>query len=315
MWEPPGKRTDWDRAGLVSLRDFATEWLEGHECARGTRSMYERTIRLHILPELGEVLVRDLDEAKVRAWWRAISSHGDSVRSLAYSRLSQICREAVAQKMLDANPCRIKRARSADTQHEVVPATPEQARAAAAAMRPEWRIAILLGAACFLRSGEVRELRRGDVDLEGAAVGYPSIMVARTVFRIGSTYSVGPVKNRKPRRVPLPPDLVPVLREHLEGYAQSGKDGLIIHRNGKHVAEQTFEAAWHRAVREAGLPPAFRFHDFRHTGLTWLAGAGATVKELMEAAGHSTPEMAMRYQHVAQGRQAMLAAAMPKVAP
>ena len=50
-----------------------------------------------------------------------------------------------------------------------------------------------------------------------------------------------------------------------------------------------------------------RFHDLRHTGLTWLAQNGATVGELQAWAGHTTPAVAMRYQHLAQDRKHVLA--------
>jgi hypothetical protein len=53
--------------------------------------------------------------------------------------------------------------------------------------------------------------------------------------------------------------------------------------------------------------PSLRFHDLRHTGLTWLAEDGATVRELMDAAGHSDVETAMRYQHSVSERRDVLA--------
>ena len=58
------------------------------------------------------------------------------------------------------------------------------------------------------------------------------------------------------------------------------------------------------------IPDDLRFHDLRHTGLTLLAGQGATVRELMDDAGHSSPEMAMRYQHEVSSRERMLAERM-----
>jgi integrase len=52
-----------------------------------------------------------------------------------------------------------------------------------------------------------------------------------------------------------------------------------------------------------------RFHDLRHTAAT-LAAAGATTKELMERMGHTSPAVALRYQHVMADRQAALASAL-----
>lgn len=73
-------------------------------------------------------------------------------------------------------------------------------------------------------------------------------------------------------------------------------DGII--DDGGHVTDTEWRAAWLRACAEAGIE-GFRFHDLRHVGLTYTALAGATIRELQVAAGHTTPIMALRYQEVA----------------
>ena len=52
---------------------------------------------------------------------------------------------------------------------DVEAATEEQTDALADAMRPAWRMLVLLAAYCQLRFGELAELRRKDVDLDLAA--------------------------------------------------------------------------------------------------------------------------------------------------
>lgn len=54
-----------------------------------------------------------------------------------------------------------------------------------------------------------------------------------------------------------------------------------------------FEAA----VEEAGIP-RITWHGLRHTFCSWLAMAGATTREIMEAAGHKTMSQAARYSHL-----------------
>ncbi|CCI53431.1 hypothetical protein BN13_390048 [Nostocoides jenkinsii Ben 74] len=44
------------------------------------------------------------------------------------------------------------------------------------------------------------------------------------------------------------------------------------------------------------------------------AQSGATLAELMARIGHSTPQAALRYQHAAQARDAVIAARMSKEA-
>ena len=63
----------------------------------------------------------------------------------------------------------------------------------------------------------------------------------------------------------------------------------------------TLYKVFHRARREVGLP-TLRWHDLRHFSATQAAHAKATMRELMAMLGHSTPNAAMRYQHVASGR-------------
>ena len=45
---------------------------------------------------------------------------------------------------------------------------------------------------------------------------------------------------------------------------------------------------WAKALKQAGLPRGFHFHDLRHTGNTWAAGSGANLRELMDRMGHSS---------------------------
>jgi hypothetical protein len=66
---------------------------------------------------------------------------------------------------------------------------------------------------------------------------------------------------------------------------------------------------WRPAVQQHGLD-GLRFHDLRHTAATLAAAAGATTRELMDRMGHTSPAVALRYQHVMADRQGAIAAAL-----
>jgi integrase len=51
-------------------------------------------------------------------------------------------------------------------------------------------------------------------------------------------------------------------------------------------------------------------HDLRHTGSTWSAQSGATLKEVMARIGHSSTRAAMVYQHATRERGQAIAAAL-----
>ena len=94
----------------------------------------------------------------------------------------------------------------------------------------------------------------------------------------------------------------------------TGRDSLIFPAdNGGHLQPSTLYRHWYRARAKAGRPD-LRWHDLRHSGAVLAAATGASLAELMERLGHSTPQAAMRYQHAARGRGREIAALLSKLA-
>jgi len=79
------------------------------------------------------------------------------------------------------------------------------------------------------------------------------------------------------------------------------------------LAPSTLYRVYYGARDKAGRPD-LRFHDLRHTGAVLAASTGATLAELMGRLAHSTPQAALRYQHAAQGRDAVIAIALSRLA-
>ena len=78
-------------------------------------------------------------------------------------------------------------------------------------------------------------------------------------------------------------------------------------------SRNTLSKTYHRARQVAGRPD-LRFHDLRHSAATMAAQAGATLAELMARMGHSTAKAALVYQHVAEGRDRIIADRMALLA-
>lgn len=55
---------------------------------------------------------------------------------------------------------------------------------------------------------------------------------------------------------------------------------------------------WFQPALEEAKITDYTWHGNRHTFCSWLAMAGATIKEIQEAAGHKTIGMAARYSHL-----------------
>ena len=56
--------------------------------------------------------------------------------------------------------------------------------------------------------------------------------------------------------------------------------------------------SWFQPAVEAAGIPRITWHGLRHTFCSWLAMAGASTREIMEAAGHKTMQQAARYAHL-----------------
>jgi len=59
--------------------------------------------------------------------------------------------------------------------------------------------------------------------------------------------------------------------------------------------------------------PELHFHDLRHTGNTMAAAQGASLRELMERMGHSSPRAALIYLHATRERDQKIAAGMGRL--
>jgi integrase len=98
-----------------------------------------------------------------------------------------------------------------------------------------------------------------------------------------------------------------MIEEHLSQYVGPGRDSLLFTSpQGYPLRRSKFRTHWANACKEAGVTD-LRFHDLRGSGATWAARAGATVRELMSRLGHSTPSMALRYQHATLERDKAIA--------
>jgi integrase len=135
-----------------------------------------------------------------------------------------------------------------------------------------------------MRKSEVLNLKRSDVLREQGVV-----LVRQT-------------KSGRPREVPLND----VLLEILDSLPAGEADGYVFATpQGKRWID--VGDSFDKAKRIAGVDPAFRFHDLRHTFASNAVMAGIDLVTLKEILGHSSLKMVLRYAHLSPGhkREAM----------
>ncbi|UJH69606.1 site-specific integrase [Ornithinimicrobium sp. INDO-MA30-4] len=218
----------------------------------------------------------------------------------------------MTDELLATNPCRIRSASNPPTKKEIRPATVDELAVIEREMPARLRALVWLCAWCALRSGEVLELRRRDLDLDRGV-----IKVTRAVSWVKGQPIIGTPKSAAgTREVSVPPHIVPALEQHLEKHVRPGAGVLLFPSMRDHERQlqpTVLHTAWRKA-RAAADREDLRIHDLRHTGATMAAMTGATLADLQARLGHSTVAAALRYQHAAQGRDAEIAAKLSELA-
>jgi integrase len=300
----------------VTFGDYAATWLAGRHVAgrpikTRTREHYATILDAHLLPAFGAKPIGAVTPKDVRDWHATTLTDRPTMRSHAYSLLRTIMASAVNDELIDANPCRIVGAGRSKRVHQIRPASIEELGALTAAMPEKLTLMVTLAGWCALRFGELVELRRGDIDLSDEV-----IRVRRAAVRTkrGGYTITSPKSDAGIRDVTIPPHLIPVIEQHLAKHVAGDRDSLIFPADGGgHLQPSTLYRHWYKARAAAGRDD-LRWHDLRHSGAVLAAATGASLAELMQRLGHSTPVAAMRYQHVASGRAREVAALLSKLA-
>jgi integrase len=302
------------RLARITFGEWVEQWWPTTADLRpGTRTLYGYLLRRFLLPAFATTSIGKLDPLTVRTWLAGLHQAGEvtpTTIAKAYRLLRRILNVAVEAGYLPRNPCVIKGAgieRPREMRHVSIP----QLMAIANVVPGRYRALILVAGFGGLRWAELVGLRRRHVDLAGAR-----LHVVEQAAEVKGKIIVGPPKTEAGRRVvTLPAVALEALAEHLGRYAMPGPDGLVFTSTAEtYLLRSNFSRwVWRPAVQRLGLD-GLRFHDMRHTAATLAAAAGATTKELMERIGHTSPGVALRYQHIMADRQAALAAALDGLA-
>ena len=121
----------------------------------------------------------------------------------------------------------------------------------------------------------------------------------------GNVHEERGLKGRSPksvRKVPIPPQLVRLLREHIERFGTTA-DGRLFRSEygGKPIQPSTWWQVW-RKVRRLALTPEQlatplmkRPYDLRHAGITWRLNSGVPAPDVAKWAGHSVEVLTRIY--------------------
>ncbi len=228
-------------ASKVGFGEYAADWLRCRiDLAERTEELYRWLLDRHIEPTFASSNLDEIEPPDVRAWYASAARIHPTTAAKAYRLLSSIMRTAVSDELITRNPCQVRGA-AVEKAPERPVATIAEVEALTRAMPASLRIAVLLAAWCQLRRGEVRGLRRCDIDLERGTL---SVSITKTTSMGGRTIVKEPKTRAGRRTVTIPPHVMEPLSRHLDGCVGHTPDAFVVE-----ASNRSLSAAWDPLAR------------------------------------------------------------------
>lgn len=317
-WTPPAARKAAAErrereAATNTVRAFSKRYLTERGLRPNTVRGYESLLSSRILPYFGEMPLRDVTLADIKAWRASLDASKESTNAAAYRLLRSILQAAEEEELIDRAPPKIRGASNAPVKKVPVPATLDELAVIVDAMPDRLQLLIVLAAYVGLREGELLELRRSDVD---GVTG--RIDVTRKVDKDADRSVRGacpecgrPISSPKTakgtRTVYIPPPFLSMLQQHLLEHTAEGPRGLLFPGDRTDHMSVRFLMDRYRPARKAAGREDLTIHGLRHTALTIAGQHGATGAELQARAGHASQAAMAIYQHATLDRDKALA--------
>jgi integrase len=287
----------------VTVRSFKDSYLE-HSANNNKPSTHETKdgqFDRHILPELGDAPLREIDFARLEDFKSALRKQrkvylGDrwvTVRPLKAKSVNNVMsivhdmlRIASKRGLVDSIPD-VEWLKVDEQDFDFLTFAEADALYDAALHEGAWAAMVAVGLRCGLRQGELLGLQWSDVDLDNAR-----LRVKRTVYR----GKVGSPKGGRWREINLGDDVLGVLKAHKHNRCE----WVFCSRESKRLTAGQCRKPLERIWKRAGLR-RIGWHVLRHTFASHLAMRGAPLRYIQELLGHTTIQMTERYAHLMPG--------------
>lgn len=282
----------------------AAKWRETQLHRGSTSELIERTFRRHITPVLGHLPIGQVRSSHIQAWAKGVDLAPSTTR-VAYSYLVAMFGAAVRDRVIATSPCvGITLPALEKSEHLIL--TPEQVHTLAKTLPPRYRALVFLGAGCGLRHGEALGLELRHVDFLRREIRVEQQLTVTSGRR---PFLARPKTATSTRTVELPDVTATALARHLQQFpvqdvtlideidrrAPRERAAQLVFRNAgeRQIHRASWSHDWQPAARAAELPERTGFHSLRHYFATLLIHAGASVKTVQMALGHSTPTVTL----------------------
>lgn len=302
-------KADIENRSLVSMNSkklfvFAAEWLETvlHCCKQSTYVKYRNTVYKHIIPELGDIVLSNIDTNKLNAYCQRKlfidKLSPKSVRDIL-SVIKQIFKYASNSGAV--NNCNLSDITIKSNRTEISIITNSQLRNLIDFLTNHisyTNVGILLSIYTGIRIGEICALKYDDLNIEDKILRIDKTMQRIQNFN-GSTTKTdiiisSPKSSCSLREIPIPQSVVNIIMEN-NLYKKSAY--ILTGEKDRYIEPRTLQNRFSKIASICGLDN-ITFHTLRHTFASNCIEAGVDVKSLSEILGHSNVNITLnRYVH------------------
>ncbi len=284
-------RRELRRSSSLTLAELVDVYLAQHDVEPVTIEKL-RWLLGKAVAAFGERRVGELRSEEIAAWRIALAS---GYRFDATQALRQVLARAVVWGMIDVNPAKLGVDNPTPRRREQRPFESwAEVEAVAANLGPRYGSMVVFAAATGLRPGEWIALERRDVDSK-----------ARVVY-VHRSFTKGRLKCTKTEASRRAVPLQAIALEAIARQPPHPHSPLVFpaERGGYLDLHNFRDRHWKPAQLAAGVEPARRIYDLRHTFATFALRAGISTFELSRYMGASLTMIDRHYGHLARdGRE------------
>ena len=299
--------------------DWLTYWYENHSKPKirpTTQETYESRIRLHIIPEIGDIPLNKLTQNDLQQFYarlkksgrkKHVDKFGEGLSDRMVRSCHTTCRtaleKAVNEGLIRINPavgCKLPPKKAKKMQ---VLTPPEITRFLIQAREEGYYELFLLELTTGMRRGEILALKWRDLNLKTG-----ELHISRQVLKVNGKVLISTPKTKSSNRmILLPPEMTELLAE-----LKTRTDSEWIFPSPLDLTQPRHPSAvYHRfqKILERANCKRVRFHDLRHTFATMALENGMDIKTLSAMIGHVSAETTLNiYSHITDTMQQQAAA-------
>lgn len=304
----------------LKISEFVTNiWLPSmkSQLKPSTFDSYERNLKLHVLPSIGQIYLKDLNPQMLNKLYTDLMHSGNrnregglSTKTIRYihTTIHKFLEDAIDLDLINRNPAERAKPPKLKKSSEIKSWDSKELTMFLDSVRDHrYYVAFHLAALTGMRRGEVLGLRWSDIDFNQSRVS-----VRQSLISVAYKLNFSTPKSHQARNIDLDQTTVQLLIKHKElqskDIVQNGisfEDNDLVFRNecGFPIHPDSFSQAFEKCLQKTGLPK-IRLHDLRHTHASIALKAGVPIKVITERLGHENPAFTLKqYVHVIPGMQ------------